>query len=166
MKTKKTVALLFMVILVVTLLSGCSKEPPTYSAVSGFYYSGDKGHTYGDGTKEYVIGETVYMKVKYRVASSESKTSQVKLTLTIPKVQNVDAKYLDGQVITPNYDAVKNVTTYQFTANASKDAAESDCVFQFVPNAVGSITMTLIYDDHVDNSYDKQSTLVFVGPTE
>ena len=73
MKTKKTVALLFMVILVVTLLSGCSKEPPTYSAVSGFYYSGDKGHTYGDGTKEYVIGETVYMEAKYRVASNESK---------------------------------------------------------------------------------------------
>ena len=62
MKTKKTVALLFMVILVVTLLSGCSKEPPTYSAVSGFYYSGDKGHTYGDGTKEYVIGENFNLK--------------------------------------------------------------------------------------------------------
>ena len=166
MKTKKTVALLFMVILVVTLLSGCSKEPPTYSAVSGFYYSGDKGHTYGDGTKEYVIGETVYMKVKNRVASNARNTSQVKATLTIPNVQNVDAKYMDGQVITPSYDAVKNVTTYDFIANASRDATEVECVYQFIPNAKGSITMTLIYDDNVDPSFDKQSTLEFVEDKE
>ena len=166
MRVQKKVALFFVVILMITLMAGCSKEPTTYSAVSGFYYSGDKGHTYGDGTKEYAIGETVYMKVKFKVASNESKNSQVKATLTIPNVQNVDAKYMDGQVITPNYDAVKNVTTYEFTANASKDAIESECVFQFVPNAVGSITMTLIYDDNVDSSYDKQSTLVFVEPKE
>ena len=43
-----------------------------------------------------------------------------------------------------------------------RHALESECVFQFIPNAVGSITMTLIYDDNVDSSYDKQSTLVFV----
>ena len=83
------------------------KDPVVYSAVSGFYYSGDKGHTYGDGTKEYIVGETVYMKVKNRVASNARNTSQVKVTLTIPNVQNVDAKYMDGQVITPSYDAVK-----------------------------------------------------------
>ena len=166
MKIQKIVALLFVVITMAAVLSGCSKEPTTYSAVSGFYYSGDKGHTYGDGTKEYVIGETVYMKVKFRVASNEGKTSQVKVTLTIPNVQNVDAKYMDGQVITPNYDAVNNVTTYEFIANASRDAAESECVFQYIPNSPGSITMTLIFDDNVDPSYDKQSTLVFVGSEE
>lgn len=142
------------------------KDPVTYSAVSGFYYSGDKGHTYGDGTKEYAIGESVYMKVKFRVASNENRISQVKATLTIPNVQNVDAKYMDGQVITPNYDAVNNVTTYEFIANASREAAESECVFQYIPNSPGSITMTLIFDDNVDPSYDKQSTLVFVESEE
>ena len=142
------------------------KDPVVFSAVSGFYYSGDKGHTYGDGTKEYIVGETVYMKVKNRVASNARNTSQVKVTLTIPNVQNVDAKYMDGQVITPSYDAVKNVTTYDFIANASRDATEAECVFQFVPNAKGSITMTLIYNDNVDPSYDKQSTLEFVEAKE
>ena len=140
------------------------KDPVTYTAVSGFYYSGDKGHTYGDGTKEYVVGESVYMKVKFRVASTERKTSQVKAVLTIPNVQNVDAKYMDGQVITPNYDAVNNVTTYEFIANASREAMETECVFQYIPNSAGSITITLIFDDNVDPSYDKQSTLVFVEP--
>ena len=138
------------------------KDPVTYTAASGFNYSGDKGHTYGDGTKEYAVGESVYMKVKFRVASNESNITQVRAILTIPNVQNVDAKYMDGQVITPNYDTIKNVTTYEFIANASREAMESECVFQYIPNSPGSITMTLIFDDNVDPSYDKQSTLVFV----
>ena len=73
---------------------------------------------------------------------------------------------MDGQVITPNFDPVNNVTTYEFTANASVDANESECVIQFIPNAVGSVTMTLIYDDNIDPSYDVQSTLVFVEAEE
>lgn len=156
---KRTFALIFVIVFVMTSLTGCGT---TYTATSGFFYSSDKGHTYGDSTKEYEIGETVYMKVKFKVTSNKKKTSQVKVVLSIPNVQNVDAKYMDGQVITPNFDAVNNVTTYEFTANAAKEANESECVIQFIPNAVGSVTMTLIYDDNVDSSYDIQSTLEFV----
>lgn len=165
-RTKKTLALFLLVALMLSALTGCGKT--SYVAASSFLYSGDKGHTYGDGTKEYSVGETVYMKVKFLVTSDKKKTSQVKVVLSIPNVENVDAKYMDGQVITPNYDAVNNVTTYEFTANASKEATEAECVIQFVPNAVGSITMTLVYDDNVDPSYDIQSTLEFVEtePTE
>ena len=165
---KRNLALLLAVVLVVTTLSGCGIQlkKVTYTATSGFFYSGDKGHTYGDGTKEYEVGKTVYMKVKFMVTSNERKTSQVKVVLTIPNVQNVDVKYMDGQVITPNYDAVKNVTTYEFTANASKNANEQECVIQFVPNAPGSVTMTLVYDDNIDSSYDIQSTLEFVEAKE
>ncbi len=160
-KASKVFTLLFLFTLIATIMTACSK-PPEYAAVSGFYYSGDKGHTYGDGIKEYAVGESVYMKVKYRVTSDKNKISQVKVVLMIPKIQSVDARYMDGQVITPSYDAIRNVTTYEFTANASKNALEAECVFQFIPNAAGSITMTLIYDDNVDMSYDQQSTLIFV----
>lgn len=165
MKTfKKTLALLLTVILTMSALTGCGET--TYSAASGFYYSSDKGHTYGDGTKEYEIGETVYMKVKYKVTSNDSDVSQVKVVLTIPNIENVDAKYMDGQIITPNFDAVNNVTTYEFTANACEESVEQECVIQFIPNAVGSVTMTLVFDDNVDSSYDKMSTLEFVEATE
>ena len=158
---KKTV-IMFWVVAAVFSLTGCGLFATKYTAASGFFYSDDKGHSYGDGTKEYVIGETVYMKVKYVVTSNKKKNSQVKVVLSIPKVQNVDAKYMDGQVITPNFDAVNNVTTYEFTANASKNANAQECVIQFIPNAPGSVTMTLIYDDNIDPSYDLQSTLEFV----
>lgn len=177
-KITKTFAMTFIVVLVVLSMAGCGKSSggstasssngkqglfaPTYTASSGFFYSSDKGHSYGDGTKEYEVGETVYMKVKYKVTSDKKKTSQVKVVLSIPNVKNVDAKYMDGQVITPNFDPVNNVTTYEFTANASKEASEQECVIQFIPNDVGSVTMKLVYDDNVDSSYDIQSTLVFV----
>ena len=187
-KNKRTLTTVFLTGLMVVLLTACSdsngssssnneaeatttesssssdnkKASGDYTATSGFFYSGDKGHTYGDGVKEYAVGETVYMKVKYMVASKKKKTTQVKVVLTIPNSQSVDAKYMDGQVITPNYDAVNNVTTYEFTANASKEPVEQECVIQFMPNAEGSVTMTLVYDDNVDSSYDIQSTLEFV----
>ena len=162
-KIKRTVASVLLVALMAVSLTACGET--TYTAASGFFYSGDKGHSYGDGTKEYAVGETVYMKVKFKVTSDSKKTSQVKVVLTIPNVQNVDAKYMDGQVITPNFDAANNVTTYEFTANASQEPTEQECVIQFVPNAVGSVTMTLVYDDNVDSSYDIQSTLEFVEST-
>ena len=141
-------------------------KKPTFKAVSGFYYSSDKGHSYGDGTKEYTVGETVYMKVRFRVESSKDKVTQVNVVLTIPNAENVDAKYMDGQIITPNYDSVNNVTTYEFVANASSDAEEQECIIQFIPNSAGTITMTLVYDDHLDSSYDIQSTLEFVEVEE
>lgn len=165
---KRTIKTLFVFILVVfcaVLLAGC-KKTTTYTAESNFFYSANKGSSYGDGLKEYEVGETVYMKVIYQVTSNEKKNSQVKVTLQIPSVKNMDAKYMDGQVITPNYDPVKNITTYVFTANASKNAKASECVIQFVPNAPGTVTMKLFFDDNVDPSYDKQSSLVFVEPAK
>lgn len=161
-KIKKYLSVVLVAMFTMTLLTACGET--TYTASSGFFYSGDKGHTYGDGTKEYEVGETVYMKVRYKVTSNSKNTSQVSVVLSIPNVENVDAKYMDGQVITPNFDAVNNVTTYEFTANASTESTEQECVIQFVPNAAGSVTMTLIYDDNLDASYDIQSTLEFVEP--
>lgn len=165
MKTiKKNIYSLLVAVSAMGMMTACGKI--TYSASSDFFYSSDKGHSYGDGTKEYEIGDNVYMKVKFSVTSSDSKTSQVKVVLTIPSIDSVDAKYMDGQIITPNFDAVNNVTTYEFTANASETAGEQECVIQFVPNAVGEVPMTLVFDDKVDSSYDKQSTLIFVEKKE
>ena len=166
-KLKKAMVLFMAIVMSATMLSACKSKPKfKYKAVSGFYYSSDKGHTYGDGTKEFVVGETVYMKVKFKVTSDKERVKQIHVVLTIPNVESVDAKYMDGQVITPVYDPDSNETTYEFIANASSDAEEQECVIQFIPNAVGSVRMTLIYDDKVDSSYDLQSTLVFVEDDE
>ena len=92
-KFSKICSLVLIAVMMMSVLSGCGEI--TYEAASGFFYSSDKGHSYGDGTKEYEVGETVYMKVMFKVTSDSSKTSQVKVVLTIPNVENVDAKYMD-----------------------------------------------------------------------
>lgn len=139
-----------------------------YVAAADFFYSEDKGHTYGNGTKEYEVGEvgdtdkTVYMKVKAKVTSNKEVPETIKIKLTIPNITSIDAKYYDGQPITPIYDAVQNVTTYEFTITAALNAQEWEFVFQFVPNAEAEVRMTLEFDDKVDSLYDKQNTVKFV----
>lgn len=158
-RIRRKIVLLVVAVFTMASLIGCGVE---YEAESSFFYSSDKGHSYGDGLKEYKIGENIYVKVVYKVTSNRKKTSQVKAVLTIPRIDSVDARYMDGQVITPMMDQVNNVTTYEFTANASKEPKEYECIIQFIPNAAGTVTMTLVYDDNVDPSYDIQSTFVFV----
>ena len=160
---KITIAMVLIISLVA--LTACASLPfskTTYAAKTDFFYSNDKGHSYGNGTKEYAVGENVYMKVLFEVTTNKTKTTQVTATLTIPNSEAVDAKYMDGQPITPVSDPVNNVTTYEFIVNSSNAPIPLECVIQFKPNAIGTVPMTLVYDDNLDASYDKQNTLEFV----
>lgn len=165
---KKFVSLImaFVMMLPVCLafVSCDEKQPETYYvATADFFYSEDKGHSYGNGTKEYAIGETVYMQVKAKVTSNKETPEPIKLKLTIPNITALTANYFDGQPITPTTDAVKNVTVYEFTipSNGPEDAGKF--VFEFVPNSEAQVTMTLEFDDKVDAMYDKQNTVKFVA---
>lgn len=142
-------------------LAGCDV---TYSAASEFYWSDDAGASYGNRTKEYEVGENVYMQLIVRVESSQKAQEEVTVTLTIPYVKDVVSKYMDGQVITPEVDELNQITTYNFTVIACKDAKETNFVFRFVPTKATDITLTLIFDDKISPSYDKQNTITFVEP--
>lgn len=133
-----------------------------YVAAADFFYSNDKGHSYGNGTKEYHVGETVYMKVKAKVSSNKEIPESINMKLTIPNITALDAKYYDGQPITPTFDAVQNITTYEFTITAALNAQEWEFVFQFIPNAEAEVKITLEFDDKIDAMYDKQNTVKFV----
>lgn len=167
---KKITTLLLTVIVMMSAcvgLIGCGKDKSEdgqtyYVAAADFFYSNDKGHSYGNGTKEYQVGETVYMKVKAKVTSNKEVPETVKVMLTIPNITALDAKYYDGQPITPTYDAVQNITTYEFTITAALNAQEWEFVFQFIPNAEAEVSMKLVFDDHLDPMYDKQNTVKFV----
>lgn len=183
---KKLVALLMMIVLAFStclVFTGCGDDSGNnggngggydnagttgtyYVPVAKFFYSMDKGHSYGDGTKEYAIGETVYMKLKAKVSTNKEMPETVKMKLTIPNITSVDAKYYDGQPITPVYDAIQNVTTYEFTITAALNAQEWEFVFQFIPNAEAEVVMLLEFDDKVESIYDQQNTVNFIKVTE
>ena len=169
---KKLITFLMTVILMMGAcvgLVGCDDgEDPTagqtyYVAAADFFYSEDKGHSYGNGTKEYAIGETVYFKVKAKVTTNKDVPETIKMKLTIPNITAVDAKYYDGQPITPIYDAVQNVTSYDFTISASSNSQEWEFVFQFIPNAESEVKIILEFDNKIDAMYDKQNTVKFVA---
>lgn len=168
---KKISTLLLTVIIIIGAcvgLIGCGKDKSEsgqtyYVATADFFYSNDKGHSYGNGTKEYQVGETVYMKVKAKVTSNKEIPETVKIMLTIPNITALDAKYYDGQPITPTYDAIQNITTYEFTITAALNAQEWEFVFQFIPNDEAEVSMTLVFDEHLDPMYDKQNTIKFVA---
>lgn len=154
-----------MYLLVLTLimsvgLSGCKKT--TYNAASEFYYSSDAGKTYGNRTKEFNVGETIYMQVIVKSVTNKKAEEKVSVTLTIPSINAVSATYYDGQPITPNQDLVNNLTFYTFYITASKNSGEWNFIFQFVPNKETDITMKLEFDSKIDSIYNKQNTIRFV----
>lgn len=154
---------LILLALLSTLLYSC-QQVTEYTALSDFYYSSDAGKTYGNRTKEFNVGETVYMQLIARVDSNSKKAEEVSLTLTIPSITAVDAKYYDGQPITPVPDEINNITSYTFTIIASNSASDWNFVFQFIPNSPGEITIKLEFDDNVPSLYDKQNTVKFITP--
>ncbi len=168
---KKIVSLVMVAVMMLSAclaLVSCGEEEieTYYVANADFFYSDDLGHSYGNGTKEYNVGEAVYMKVIARVNSTQEVPEPIKLTLTIPNITAVSATYFDGQPITPTIDVVKNVTIYEFTVptNLPADSKAGEFVFQFVPNSEARVTLTLEFDDKVEPMYDKINTVLFVAP--
>lgn len=138
-----------------------------YVVKSDFFYSKDAGHTYGNGTKEYEIGGTVYMKVKIIVSTNKADVESVGVKLTIPKITAVDARYVKGnQRITSTTDALLDVTTWEFSVSASKNPQEWEIVFQFIPNAESDVKIELTFDDKIDEMYDRMDTVFFVAAEE
>lgn len=150
-------------------LSGCTwfgGDEVTYTAASEFFWSSDAGATYGNRTKEYEVGENVYMQLIVKVESTAKKQEEVGVTLTIPYVQDVASKYMDGQIITPEVDDINHVTIYNFTVISSQNASETNFVFKFVPLKATDITIVLEFDDKVSPLYDKQNTITFIEAQE
>lgn len=167
---KKIVSLIMAVVMIASVcitLVACDEDTvdydSTYTVDSQFYYSSDAGHTYGNATKEFVVGETVYMKLITTIQSSAEEAEVVKVKLSIPYITSVDAKYYDGQIITPVYDPVQNVTIYEFNVPTNAPADVGTFVFQFVPNSEAEVRLLLEFDDKISSIYDKQNTVKFVA---
>lgn len=146
-------------------------EPDFYVTQNVLYSAGvDADWAYAQNRKEFSVGENCYMKYKLSIKSSNSKGDgkEVGLTISIPKISSVQATKFDGNPILPEHDEINNVTTYKITAIAYKnvsDKQEFGCVFQYVPNDVGYIQVTFIFDNPIKSSYNMQSTIVFVQPS-
>lgn len=145
-------------------------EPEYYVYNTTMYSAGvDAEWAYAQNRKEFNVGENCYMKYKVKIQSSNKKGDgkEIGVTISIPKVDNVQAIKLDGNPVTPIVDEINNITSYHFTIVAYKDTSdkpEFGCVFQFIPNATGYINVTFDYDSPIKSSYDYESTIQFLEP--
>jgi hypothetical protein len=166
---KRSIALLLAILtltsclLVLTSCNDRSGSSTYYVATSDFFYSSDKGKTYGNGKKEFKVDETIYMQLIVKVTSNKETPEPVSIKLTIPEVIDLGAVYFDGQPVTPEYEGSNLI--YSFTVPTNGPADSGRFVFQFRPNDSfddRAATMTLKFDDKVDPMYDKQNTIYFI----
>ena len=161
---KKYLFLLCVSFLLLSLiLTSCTvNDEHEITASARFYYSVDSGRTYGDSMKEYPVGETVFMQVIFNASTTNRKASEITATLSIPSIDAHDAHYIDGQIITPEFDSVNNVTIYEFTLLASLEGTETSVVIMFIPNSPAMATMTVSFDESVSDIHNVQNTIVFI----
>lgn len=148
----------------IMILSGCKEQPTTYSVEKrDFYYSLDNGSTYGNERYELEVGQTILMKVIVCVTTNKEDKEQVTGTLSIPKIDAVDAYYLRGQKMTPKQDDINNITTYNFTITTNE---EWIFIFEFSPNEAAMVQMELDFDDPIPEIYDDINSIKFVNKEE
>ena len=148
----------------IMILSGCKEQPTTYSVEKrDFYYSLDNGSTYGNERYELEVGKTILMKVIVCVTTNKEDKEQVTGTLSIPKIDAVDAYYLRGQKMTPTQDDINNITTYNFTITTNE---EWTFIFEFSPNEAAMVQMELDFDDPIPEIYDVLNSIKFVNKEE
>ena len=143
-------------------LFGCDESSPApYEAASEFYWSDDGGSTYRNGLRNYEVGTDVLMKVILYVSNGGSDKEKIGVSLSIPYIQDVVSKQMDGGIITPEVDDLQHTTTYNFdiTSNSSKNW---ELLFKFTPIKATDVVMTLVFDDKVDSIYDRRTTFTFV----
>ena len=144
------------------------KEPEYYVYSTTMYSAGvDADWAYAQNRKEFNVGENCYMKYKVKIQSSNLKGDgeEIGVTVTIPKVNNVQAILLDGNDIDPEPDPINNVQRYYFKIVAYKDLSDKPdfgCVFQFIPNSTGYIDVTFDYDSPIKTSFDYKSSIQFI----
>lgn len=162
MKILNKIMLVMVLGVICISLVGCKET--TYTVEKrDFYYSLDNGSTYGNERYELEVGQTILMKVIVCVTTNKEDKEQVTGTLSIPKIDAVDAYYLRGQKMTPTQDDINNITTYNFTITTNE---EWTFIFEFSPNEAAMVQMELDFDDPIPEIYDVLNSIKFVNKEE
>ena len=187
--TKRFVALLMCGVIVLSLC-GCSspfgkeddggsdEKPPAEEKVDTFYkantnvsYSSgsDSNWSYGNQRKEFPQNEACYVRISSTVITEKNKGVGTEITVTyrFTGAQNCKIELSDG-IATQVESGDPNVVIFTRTISAEKEkkATESIVIFQYVPNSdASSITLEVIYDDHVPSQHDVRNTIYFSKST-
>jgi len=167
-KTKSLVSALALVVLLVSMLTGCGDKTPVYSVDTTIHYSaGDsKEWAYGNQQKEFPGDENCYVRINSIPVSDIKEGIDHEITVTYKFTCKGDfhIEISDG-IATEKTSTETGV--YEFTrtilAQKEKNTEDDIVIFQYVPQGAGSVTLEVIYDDQVDARYDERNTVYFSG---
>ena len=188
-KIKRFVVLLLCGVIVLSLC-GCSSQkrkkdgegsdekPSAEEKIDTFYkantnvsYSSgsDSNWSYGNQRKEFPQNEACYVRISSTVITEKSKGVGTEITVTyrFTGAQNCKIELSDG-IATQVESGDPNVVIFTRSIGAEKEkkATESIVIFQYVPNSdASSITLEVIYDDHVPSQHDVRNTIYFSKKT-
>ena len=188
-KIKRFVVLLLCGVIVLSLC-GCSspfgkkdgegsdEKPSAEEKIDTFYkantnvsYSSgsDSNWSYGNQRKEFPQNEACYVRISSTVITEKSKGVGTEITVTyrFTGAQNCKIELSDG-IATQVESGDPNVVIFTRSIGAEKEkkATESIVIFQYVPNSdASSITLEVIYDDHVPSQHDVRNTIYFSKKT-
>ena len=152
---KRIIATLLATTMYASMLTACTKA--NCKATTAIAFKAYCGYAHSI----YAVGGTVTMELSFKVTSEDDNITPVKAVLSIPNVDNIEAKYKNGQEIPCKYKSMKNVATYEFSVDASKDSEMQECIIKFMPIEEGTVTVKFDYDGHVDSSCDVSRELTF-----
>lgn len=172
----KRIKALLIICLSLAILSGCNKKEPIFSAETTIHYSDGENSdwSYTDLRKEFPYGDSCYARISSTVKSdsNKGKDAEIEIIYRFTGTENCHVEVADGNVTEIN---TKNENTKEFKAkikagkdsiifNNEKNAIQNIVVFRYDPLANGSVILEVIYDDVVDQQYDKRSTVYFTEP--
>ena len=98
--------------------------------------------------------------------SSKSSLDFIDGEIIIPNITSVDARYYDGNRITPRTDEISGAIIYPINIRTSLEEDELKeqqyWIVQFIPNKESEISIELKFDDNIAEQYDRMNTIKFV----
>ena len=167
-KTRSLVSALALVVLLVSMLTGCGDKTPVYSVDTTIHYSaGDsKEWAYGNQQKEFPGDENCYVRVNSVLTSDlkEGIDTEIGVTYRFTYTGDFHIELADG-IASEAKNVGDGVIEVTRTILAQKARKENDdiVIFQYVPHGSGSVVIEVIYDDQVDARYDQRNTVYFSG---
>lgn len=167
-KTRSFVSALALVVLLVSMLTGCGDQTPVYSADTTIHYSaGDsKEWAYGNQQKEFPSDENCYVRINSILVSDikEGVDNEITVTYKFTCKGDFHIEISDG-IAKENTSTDAGVFEFTRTILAQKEKNVEDdiVIFQYVPQGAGSVTLEVFYGDQIDDRYDERNTVYFSG---
>ena len=140
-----------------------------YTASTRFLYSTDEGVSWSETIRSVYAGDPYYLAVEMAVTQSKESRAQktVDVAIEVPKTDGLTCtlnNYPGGDLLKTTEG--EEATTYEFRLVAGTNPSKFRVMFECLPERPGSVSVSVTYDDKLDEAWDSTGTIKFVNSSE